>query len=768
MLKKCNGLHPSVAQKYRFPLTAIGILIFSTLVAEPTNANLTDSSRVIPKKSAESTYLQAPYTTSLKELGAGNSMGLFGQDGRVSLNFNTGANEVISQASLKLHYKYSPDLVSKNSRINVYLNDERIASLQTPNQNGNKDLEVNIPVPIELFSENNQFTFQLVGHYESNCEDTRSPKLWAKIGGQSSLSVSSIPLLLPNNLASLPIPFTNRYSTRKLTLPFVFMAKPNNAALESAGIAASWLGSKTIQSGAKFPVLMNTFPETGNAIVFIDSATTAVPGIALPSITGPMVFITSNPKDPSGKYLFVMGKNGFELKQAITNLALGNQNLSGQSASLTKTFKAPARQPYDAPYWLSETGPVKLSSLRGDAQFNADFNTQLPPDLYDINKKGIPLHLDYSYSDKWTGNSSALSVVYKAQPVKTIPLETHQKWIFNINEYLTSFLKGIGVTKKIDSEVTKEANFYIPQGMLYPSYGADTAPNNDQINLAPFLKTDFIQSSDTKTDCTNIGGILPIDAKLNPSSTIDISKMNHFIGMPNLAAFSNSGFPFSRLADLSETAAVLPENPNIEDYSAYLATLGRIGRLTGYPSTSITTTTFSQIASTKNKDLLIFTSGPENQSILKGWEHLIPSSNSNFSFEQIIVFLRNIMDSSSKFDIYKNTFITGFQSPLESGRSVILISSLNPEKMDDLTSSFDGSMGSIYGSLVRLNEDRVETIFDEESYQSGNLPYSRYLVWFFSKYILLFTLLISIFSASVLTVVIYIKLSKIKLKRLRS
>jgi hypothetical protein len=767
MLKKWSGLHPSVAQKHRFPLTAIGILLFTTLVAEPTNANLTASSRATPKNSAESIVLQAPYTISLKELGAGNSMSLFGQDGRASLNFNASANEVISQASLKLFYKYSPDLLSKNSRINVYLNDERIASLETPNQNGNKDLEVDIAVPIELFSENNQFTFQLVGHYESNCEDARSPKLWAKIGGKSSLSVSSIPLVLSNNLANLPIPFTSKNSTRKLTLPFVFMAKPNNAALESAGIAASWLGSKTIQSGAKFPVMMNSFPDTGNAIVFIDAATSAVPGIALPSITGPMVFITSNPKDPSGKYLFVMGKNGSELKQAITSLALGNQNLSGQSASLTETIKLPARQPYDAPNWLSGTGPVKLSNLKADAQFNTEFNTQLPPDLYDINKKGIPLHLDYSYINNSTGNSTDLSVVYKRQPVKTIPLETHQQWIFNINEYLTSFLKGIGVTKKINSEVTKEADFYIPQGMLYPSYGGATVPNDDQINLAPFLKADFIQSSSTKTDCTNIGGITPIDAKLNPSSTINISKMNHFIGMPNLAAFSNSGFPFSRLADLSETAAILPDNPNVEDYSAYLATLGRIGRLTGYPSTSITTTTFSQIESAKNKDLLIFTSGPDNQSILKGWEHLIPSSN-RFSVEKIIVFLQNIMSSSSKFDIYKNTFITGFQSPLESGRSVILISSLNPEKMNDLTSSFDGSMGSIYGSLVRLNEDQVETIFDKETYQSGDLPFSSYLAWYFSKYGLLFTLLISIFAVLALTALIYLSISRIKLKRLRS
>ena len=769
MLKKWNGLCPLATQTYVAPLAAIGILLLTTLAAEPTYANLTTSSRATQKSPAELISPQESYSLSLKQLGAGNSIGLLGNDGRVSLNFNASTNEVISHASIKLHYKYSPDLLSTKSQINIYLNGERIASLQTPNQNGNKDLEALIPVPVELFAENNQFTFQLVGRYESSCEDSQSPKLWAKIGGQSLLTVSSIPLLLPNNLASLPSPFTSKYSTRKLILPFVFMEKPNNAALESAGIASSWLGSKTIQSGSQFPALINTLPATGNAIFFIDAAKTSIPGISLPSITGPMAFITSNPKDPYGKYLFLMGRNGSELKQAITNIALGAQNLSGQTASLMNISKAPVRQPYDAPNWLNGAGPVKLSNLSIDTQFATDFNVQLPPDLYAINKKGIPLHLDYSYNNKWTGNESALTISYKPQPVKTIPLETQQQWIFNLNEHITNFLKIVGITKKTSGVVNKVADIYIPQGMIYPSYGADTSLNNDQINLAPFLKANFIQTSDSKSDCTNAGGSGPIDAELNPSSTIDISRMNHFIGMPNLAAFSNSGFPFSRLADLSETGAILPDNPNVDDYSAYLTTLGRIGRLTGYPSTSITTNTLSQIATVKDKDLLIFTSGSENQSILQRWERSIPSSNqNNLSFEKGLLFLKNLIDSAPKFDIYKNTFIAGFQSPLESSRSVILISSLNPEKMNDLTASLDGSMGAIYGSLVRLNEGQIESIFDKETYQSGTLPYSSYIAWLISGHELLFVLLISIFAALLLTALIYIKLTKMKMKRLLS
>ncbi len=41
---------------------------------------------------------------------------------------------------------------------------------------------------------------------------------------------------------------------------------------------------------------------------------------------------------------------------------------------------------------------------------------------------------------------------------------------------------------------------------------------------------------------------------IDPTSTVDISKFPHYMAMPELAAYANSGFPFSRLADLARTA----------------------------------------------------------------------------------------------------------------------------------------------------------------------------------------------------------------------
>ena len=58
--------------------------------------------------------------------------------------------------------------------------------------------------------------------------------------------------------------------------------------------------------------------------------------------------------------------------------------------------------------------------------------------------------------------------------------------------------------------------------------------------------------------------------------------------MPDLAAFGSSGFPFSRLADLSESAVVLPPKPEQGDLSAYLSLMGLMGNVTGYPAHAVT------------------------------------------------------------------------------------------------------------------------------------------------------------------------------------
>jgi hypothetical protein len=495
-----------------------------------------------------------------------------------------------------------------------------------------------------------------------------------------------------------------------------------------------------------------------------------------------MVFIASNPKDQYGKLLFVMGRDSSELKKASIALALGNQNLSGQSASLNPIDKQIARKPFDAPNWLSSKGPIKFSEINSadrsasksatENETNPSFNLlniQMPPALFSGNGKGIPLNLDYSYTNQFDNRGSSLSVNYQNQPIKSISLPMQNEWVNKLgtsNEFLDKLL---GLSKS-NSLITKDSTIHIPLSVVYPSPYLKSRLISEGGSIEPILQMDFnINKSQAKTgDCNQVENTSSINANISPNSTIDISGMQHFIQMPNLAAFSNSGFPFSRLADLSETAVVLPNSPNTYDYSAYLAVLGRIGRLTGYPVTLVTVASVGQIDSVKDKDLLVITSGNESQSLLKQWEGAIVSSNhSIFKIPNNLNDIKGWFSSSDNFDIYQNTFIAGFKSPLQSNRSIVLISSLNPEKLTDITASLDGSMGTIYGSLMRLNEGQLELVSNQHNYHSGSLPWTVYLPWLISEYIALFMLLSAI-AVAILSLLIYVALNAKRRKRLQS
>src|SRR3546814_746113 len=80
-------------------------------------------------------------------------------------------------------------------------------------------------------------------------------------------------------------------------------------------------------------------------------------------------------------------------------------------------------------------------------------------------------------------------------------------------------------------------------------------------------------------------GSLPenIVTAIDADTTIDFSNTIRYAPLPNLSFFVNSGYPFTRMADLSETAVVMPQRPSAPEIEAYLNIMGLMGDATGYP-----------------------------------------------------------------------------------------------------------------------------------------------------------------------------------------
>ncbi|MCP5592187.1 cellulose biosynthesis cyclic di-GMP-binding regulatory protein BcsB, partial [Klebsiella pneumoniae] len=86
-------------------------------------------------------------------------------------------------------------------------------------------------------------------------------------------------------------------------------------------------------------------------------------------------------------------------------------------------------------------------------------------------------------------------------------------------------------------------------------------------------------------------------------STIDFSKYYHFIALPDLRVFANAGFPYSRMADLSDTLVVVPKASTQGQVATLLQALGGIGSQTGLAALNLQMTDDGNQIKNKDADL---------------------------------------------------------------------------------------------------------------------------------------------------------------------
>jgi cellulose synthase (UDP-forming) len=88
-------------------------------------------------------------------------------------------------------------------------------------------------------------------------------------------------------------------------------------------------------------------------------------------------------------------------------------------------------------------------------------------------------------------------------------------------------------------------------------------------------------------------------------SYLDIRDIPHWAALPNLEIFANAGYPFTRKADLADTAVVLPDTASSEEIEMCLTFMGHFGAQTGYPVLNVTVTNAAGMNSDRTKDYLV-------------------------------------------------------------------------------------------------------------------------------------------------------------------
>ena len=697
--------------------------------APPAPANLTATPASTPAPGfAPATDATAGQTRqlvlTLHQLGALGPLTLRGTSELQGVQFGIRADEVVTAATLNLSGAMSPALIPEFSNVTVTLNEQYVGTIPV-NRDQPRFENFTLPVSPVFFQDNNRLNFRFTGRYTPECNDPLSGLLWSTISDSSTLTLTLERLPPQRDLSRLPLPFFDPHEKTQLSLPFVLPSNPSNESLETAAIVSSWFGQLADFRGATFPVVSDA-PSEGNAILIVTGSDRPA-NVVLPPLNGPTLAVVPNPNDPSSSLLVIAGRNGSEAVAAAASLTLGSRTLSGD-ASTVALPDVPKRVAYDAPAWIPADRAVRFgelvdaSDLQGTGYVPGTMRVpfRTAPDLYTWRNRAFPMDLRY-----------------RAPPGPIEDLAVSRLDV-GINDLYLASLPLAAEPSRSASWFSRLFNF----GVTQPTSRVDVPVYQvfGQNDLQFFFDTRPLH----RGDCVAI----PQDVRMavDPDSTFDISRAYRFAELPNLAYFVSSGFPFSRLADMSETAVVLPNQPTPVEVGAFLDMMGRIGSLTGYPVVRLVVVKPDAINSVADRNILLMgTISRLGQAadLLKNSPYRINGNRLTIDVPNGLDSVRRLFGDPQRADRTRAAAVlsssagpdtgalVGVQSPLNSSRSVVAMLGGSPAAIQTLVADLrdPDQAPLIQGDLALAGGGQVTSYRVGSEYTVGNLPFWLYPAW---------------------------------------
>lgn len=688
---------------------------------------------------------------TLADMGEQTPIRLVGADVASStLGFSFHTNDVVNRVRLQLKYSYSPTLNSETSFLKINLNNQEIRSIPLL-KSGARDSLSEIEIDPLWLNEWNKLSFHFVSHVDKPfCDDPRNPQLWISISNKDTfVEADAVTLPVINDLSLFPVPFFDKHDIRDLTLPFIFAQKPSWATLQSAGVLASWFGAQVEWRKVRFPANINNLPD--HDAVLIATAQEHIDGIELPAVDAGIatIMMVNNPIHPNAHILMIVGKDGDALIQAVRSLTQGKVTLTGERQSI---YASPLgkRALNDAPNWLQGTKTIRVGDIVPAEKLQAkglfvtpyDMVLNLPPDIY--RSESAPIPFDFKF--KSSNNSRYL-----------VRLEVY----FNGKAFQHETFD-----KPKDSPAMEEHRIAI-RIPTKEFTGRDS------------IRVKFIFTDKTHDICNT--AFVTDEIKVDPGSTLDISKIPRYFEMPDISYLAYSGYPFSKFADLSETAALLPNDPDQHEIEGMLMLLGHIGNKTGYPATALSLGSIQDVKKYSEKDLLVLGTAERLRPLTLSWADELPADPfaltinlPHFSNDYLQRLVRWPTQSAKLKSLSGNQgmLMMGLESPLKSGRTAILLTAKASSSVPDAVSvlnTFQESKGFV-GDVVSISEsakyDRATAFQTLPKYAIGVLTIPIFLneivhhnPWVALVFALLMAFIFALFS--------YRKLKQVSQEKLR-
>ncbi|MFM2656538.1 cellulose biosynthesis cyclic di-GMP-binding regulatory protein BcsB [Vibrio owensii] len=700
------------------------------------------------------------------QLGYSGSIAIQGSEASAYVGFGSRLDEVVSKATLYFDITPSPALLALVSHVKVYLNNELMGVASIVDGQQGKKLSLSMPLDTRYFSNYNQIRFELIGNTQKDCANPNDSSIWAEISQSSRIEMFVQKTQLESDLSLLPAPFFDVRDFSQLNLPVVMGDKYDLDEVKAAGVLSSYFGSLAVWRGAQFPLSFDTLPER-NAVVFITNDNKPEFLKDFPDTDGPRVQVITHPTDPYVKLLLVIGRDSADLNTAVRGLALGNQILTGPIAKINEVKQIKPRVPYDAPNWVSTDRPVALSELveqksmlqvEGRTPPPISVSLRLPPDLFTWQSRGIPMDLNYRYSPPTEDHSGS-----------RLTLSINDQFIEAFN--LTTAGQG-GDSNRVRVPLLDDTILSSDDRVRIPAFKVGS---KNQIDF----EFGFASVTDGLCQVTQPSKQYAV---VDGDSTIDFSGFPHYIEMPNMRAFATSGFPYTRMADLSETAVVVPKNAPKEALQTFLNVMGSLGGDSGYPGIQVLLTDKWDAQALKDKDILSIgvvrsleeaANDPDQVNlVVEAGERQIrlPSKNE----QQLGMNWMNPSDANQVPADYVSVeaggsfaAIYGMESPYTNNRSLVSIMAAHPADFATVDEALadSGKVEHMFGSVVTLRNDEVASYNVGSHYFVGELPVWQ-LVWFhFSNH----PIIVACFAALlmvIVTIVLWRVLRQVAAKRL--
>ena len=683
---------------------------------------------------------------SVAQMGQPQGIMLSGGQLQGGVNFTLPVDQVITNARLVLNLKVSPAMATRNATMQLMLNGQPLGTVPLGAAESDTT-RFQLDIPAALLVSSNSFSFSINDGEAMQCQRDLTDKYSVTLLPDSRFELEGQQLDIGADLSHFPRPFFDAMQMTPATIAFAFGAKTSSDAVSAAALISSWLGIQADYRGVSFAALNDTLPEKNGILIGHPGET--IGGLTLPQTDQPTLQIIDNPANPVYKLLLIVGRDENALRTAAWRLTRGNFALQTASTAV-EGQKIPVSQPYDAPRWIPTDRPVKLSELiRKDQSMTVTGIWHAPlrvafraaPDLFLWDGETIPLHIGYRFpTESW--------------------IDENRSWLsMTMND---TFLHNLPVNKQGALET------------LWHKVGGDARQEAFDMPLEPYmiygdnqLSLYFNITPKADAPCSVLLNN-NIKSRIDEDSWIDLSHTRHFSLLPNLSYFVGASFPFTRLADYSQTVLLLPENPTDTQIATLLDMAARSGNATG-------TALFN------NRVVLGVPTAGANLELLRTRDVLAVSGMGQHAFNQTLL-------KDSPFTSHDNTLgvreptswqklqrwlagdwtsdgvdadryfssneawrgFVSFRSPWSSDRLVVMALGSNDDQLSrlhgDLTSARINA-GIRGDAAIITNENGVRSFRVGPQFPRGEMPMQMMIVWYANQHSGLLAILGLLFSA---------------------